>query len=291
MCDLPKISIVTPSYNQAQFLERTIISVLNQNYPNLEYIIIDGGSTDESSRIIRSYEEHLTYWVSEPDAGQSDALNKGFARATGKILAWLNSDDLYLPKALFKAAHTFVKNPNAAVVYGDYILIDANDVCTALRRQPSFDYQIFLHAYGIVPQPASFFNSEAFFNVGGIDSGFDYVMDYDLLLRLAQYGKIVHIREYLAAFRFHSTSKTVAEKHRFSAEHRRALLKNIGRNPSRSALRVLHSYHRIRSYLCKLREGCILSRFGKDDGEYKLKRIYTPKLMVTPKVKTKNWQS
>ena len=122
----PKISIVTPSYNQAEFLERTILSVLNQNYPNLEYIIIDGGSTDSSAEIIKKYERYLTYWVSEPDDGQADAINKGFAKATGDILAWLNSDDLYLPGALLKVKESF-QNAGIAFLYGHSILVDKED--------------------------------------------------------------------------------------------------------------------------------------------------------------------
>ena len=113
----PKIAIVTPSYNQAQFLERTILSVLNQNYPNLEYIIIDGGSTDGSVEIIKKYERYLSYWVSEKENVQADAINKGFQKSTGQILAWLNSDDLYLPNTLVKIMNIFLRNKEITFLY------------------------------------------------------------------------------------------------------------------------------------------------------------------------------
>ncbi len=276
MQNVPKISIVTPSYNQAQFLERTLISVLNQNYPNLEYIVIDGGSTDGSVEIIRKYERYFAYWVSEPDHGQSEALNKGFMKSTGKIIAWLNSDDMYLSGALFKVADMFKEHPGAALVYGDYIKVDAHDRCIALRRKPSFDYRICLYACEIPIQPASFFNSKAFFKVGGIDPSLNYVMDHDLILRLAQYGSFHHIREYLAAFRLHQASKTVAETSRFSGEGRRTLLRNLQRTPLPGELFILRWYHTARLVLRMLNEGCFASRFGKERGEYKLKGTYSP---------------
>ena len=276
MQDMPKISIVTPSYNQAQFLERTIISVLNQNYPNLEYIIIDGGSTDGSVDIIREYEKYLAYWVSEPDEGQSHALNKGFAISTGDILAWLNSDDMYLPGAFFAAADTSRKHPDAALVYGDYIKVDADDRCFALKRQPSFDYHACLHSYIIVIQPASFFSRQAFFEVGGIEPSFNYAMDYDLIIRLAQYGNCIHFSKYLAAFRYHSTSKTVAERSKFPQENRKIRLKYLGRKPLPGELSILHWYHTLRVFLLMLGEGCLASRLGKDSGKYRLNEIYTP---------------
>src|SRR5512134_129792 len=120
----PKISIVTPSFNQGKYLERTIRSVIEQDYPNLEYIIIDGGSTDESVEIIRKYEKHLAYWVSEPDRGQSHAINKGFDRATGEIFGWLNSDDWYVPGALKAVAEAFAANPEAGAVVGAGEMVD-----------------------------------------------------------------------------------------------------------------------------------------------------------------------
>lgn len=281
MQKLPRISIVTPSYNQAQFLERTIISVLNQNYPNLEYIIIDGGSTDGSVEIIRKYEKYLAYWFSEADQGQSDALNKGFDKSTGEILAWLNSDDMYLPNALFNVARSFVKNPDAALIYGDYIKVDADDRCFALRRQPSFDYQVCLHAYTMPIQPASFFNREAFFSVGGLNINLHYTMDYDLILRLARYGRVVHANEYVAALRFHKDCKTLVRqqtrgKVRFpSPEVRRPHLR---RPPLPGEFFVLTRYHAFRIFLRMLKEGCLPSRFGRDRSEYALNQIYTPRL-------------
>ena len=120
----PRISIVTPSFNQGRFLERTILSVLNQNYPNLEYIVMDGGSTDESVEIIKKYENYLAYWISEKDNGQSDAIKKGFQKSTGEILAWLNSDDIYLSGALRGVAGFFRDGKGTEVVYGNRYIID-----------------------------------------------------------------------------------------------------------------------------------------------------------------------
>lgn len=265
----PSISIVTPSYNQAEFLERTILSVLCQNYRNLEYIIIDGGSTDASVEIIKKYEKYLAYWVSESDQGQAEALNKGFLKSTGEILGWINSDDMYLPGAFWKTAEAFKKNEEAAIIYGDYIKVDDNDRCIALRRQPSFDYRICLYAYLTVMQPASFFQRKAFFDVGELDSSFNYALDYDLILRLARRGKVIHIKEYLAAFRLHSSSKSVTNKLRFYEEDRKVRLKHIGRQPLPGELSLLKWYYTALVFFRMLRERCLPSRLGKDADRYK----------------------
>lgn len=206
----PKISIVTPSYNQGQFLEETVQSVLDQGYPNLEYIIIDGGSTDNSVEILRNYTERLAYWVSEPDRGQSHAINKGFQRATGDVLAWLCSDDLYLPDTLHTVGRFFFKHPDVDVVYGDVVEIDEGGGILRAVRTPNFN-RLALLARGIsVPQPTTFFRRRVYKQVGGLDETLNWNMDYEYLLRIAFGGhRIRRIAQPVAKFRLHSASKTV----------------------------------------------------------------------------------
>jgi glycosyltransferase involved in cell wall biosynthesis len=270
----PKISIVTPSYNQGEFLQRTILSVLNQNYPNIEYIIIDGGSTDNSIEIIKKYEKYLSYWVSEPDKGQADAINKGFSQATGDILAWLNSDDMYLPNAFNIAAETFMQNQNASIIYGDYIKVNAEDRCVALRRQPSYDYRTSLFGYLTVMQPASFFSRKLVFDVSMVDISYRYAMDYDLIIKLAQRGEVIHAREYLAAFRLHNQSKSVAEKDCFHNEYITVRTKNMTREPLLGELSLLHSYYKTKIFFRMLFENCLPSRLGLDSSLYKTGNYY-----------------
>ena len=152
----PKISIVTPSYNQVKFLERTILSILNQNYPNLEYIIIDGGSTDGSVEIIKKYEKYLACWVSEKDKGQSDAINKGFKKASGDIIAWQNSDDIYLPGVFEKVALLFSKRKDMDVVFGNIYLIDENDNILRDIRYVPFSLKSFLYEGCNITNQATF---------------------------------------------------------------------------------------------------------------------------------------
>lgn len=274
--NLPKISVVTPSYNQTSFIERTILSVLNQKYPNLEYIIIDGGSTDGSVDIIKRYSQFLSYWVSEPDQGQADAINKGFLRSSGEILAWLNSDDMYLPGALHRAAAAFAREPKASIIYGDYIKVDENDKCIALRRQPSFSYNICFFGYLTVMQPAAFFRRQTVFDVGLLDTSFHCIMDYDLIVKLARRGKVIHIPGYLAAFRLHPESKSVTIRPRFREESRRMRIDSLGYDFHMGLFLRFH-YYKTHALLRMLFEGCLPSRFGIDDGKYKLNEVYTPK--------------
>ena len=202
MAVFPRISIVTPSFNQAATLEETIRSVLLQGYPNLEYIIIDGGSSDASREIIQKYEPWLTYWVSEPDRGQSHAINKGWRKSTGEILAWINSDDLYEKNALFSIADFFNDNKNIGMVYGDCQVIDING--NLLRDTPTraFDFKSLVCNHWFISQPASFFKKEMVHAVGDIDESLHLIMDWDLYLRAALKGfAISYLPKPLAKFR------------------------------------------------------------------------------------------
>lgn len=219
----PHISIITPSYNQGQFIEETIRSVLLQGYPNLEYIIIDGGSTDDSVEIIKKYEPWLAYWVSEADHGQSHAINKGVKRATGEILAWLNSDDIYLPGALFHVANEFLRN-RAEWIVGITLVTDIN--LKALDRfvpqiniggWKAKNYQshgwldfVMTHRSGTaLPQMSSFWSKKAILKAGEIDESFRYAMDHDLYGRLAHAGyRPKLIPQTLSCFRSHRQQKT-----------------------------------------------------------------------------------
>ena len=165
---LPLVSIVTPSYNQAAYLEATLRSVLDQDYPRIEYILVDGGSTDGSREIIERYAGRLAWWVSEPDRGQTDAINKGFAHAHGEVLAWLNSDDTYLPGAVTQAVASLQAHPAAGMVYGDANLIDeAGDVIGKFPARQT-DYRRLRRGYVHIPQQASFFRADLWRQVGPI---------------------------------------------------------------------------------------------------------------------------
>ena len=206
---LPLVSIVTPSYNQARFLEETILSVLNQDYPNLEYIIIDGGSTDGSVDVIRKYEDVLAHWVSEPDEGQSDAINKGWRRARGQILAWLNSDDTYLPGTVRIVVQYLEEHPQVDMVYGYVNMIDENgEVIWTIEPSPNFDLDRFVYSYFYVPQQTVFFRRHVLDKVGMLDTSLHYCMDPDLWARTAMNFTVQGIPRLIANFRTHSTSKT-----------------------------------------------------------------------------------
>ncbi len=207
--DLPLVSIITPSFNQAAFLEATIRSVLEQDYPNLEYIIVDGGSTDGSAEIIRRYADRLAWWVSERDRGQTDAINKGFARARGSILAWLNSDDTYQPGAVREAVAYLLAHPEAGMVYGDGNFIDEHGRVIGQFPSAQTDLQKLRRGYVHVCQQSSFFRADLWRAVGPLDPSFFFAMDYDLWVRLAQRAPLVYLPRTWANFRLHSDAKTI----------------------------------------------------------------------------------
>lgn len=205
----PKISIVTPSYNQGQFIEETIRSVLLQGYPNLEYMIIDGGSTDDSVEIIKRYERWITYWTSKPDRGQSHAINKGFVRSTGQIIAWLNSDDVYAPKAFEKVAVFLGSHSNVDMVYGICKQIDELGDGIGCCPRESYDIRKLLCFEFVISQPAVFLRKYVAESVGYLDEGLHVAMDTDLWIRIALAGfKIEYFPELLSFVRMYRDTKT-----------------------------------------------------------------------------------
>lgn len=206
----PLVSIITPSFNQGKFLEETIHSVLNQNYENIEYIIVDGGSSDNTVEIIKKYQSRLALWVSEPDKGQTDAINKGFNRASGEILAWLNSDDVYSPGAVSDAVNYLIDHPQIGMVYGDLDFIDENGKVIGKFNAAQTDLPRLRRGYVHIPQPSAFFRAEHWKKVGPLDPSFFFAMDYDLWTRLATVSEIKYLPGTTwAKFRLHSDGKTI----------------------------------------------------------------------------------
>jgi glycosyltransferase involved in cell wall biosynthesis len=204
----PLVSIITPSYNQASFIRETIESVLSQDYPNVEYIIVDGGSSDGSVEIIQQYSRNLAWWVSEPDQGQTDAINKGFAHASGEILAWLNSDDTYQPSAITQAVEILQAHPEVSLVYGDANFI--NEQSEIIGRFPSrqTDLRRLFQGFVHIPQQTMFFPAHFWLRVGPLDPEIKFAMDYDLCVRLAKLAPLLYVPRLWANFRLHGQGKT-----------------------------------------------------------------------------------
>lgn len=208
----PKISVVTPSFNQGQFIEEAIRSVLLQGYPNLEYIIMDGGSTDNTVGIIKKYEPGLTHWISEQDRGQSQAINKGILQATGDILFWLNSDDICLPGAFLLAAQAFQPDPDLKLVIGQARIIDdQGKIIGEVRSQFSSWEELVTNPRNSVRQISTFFSRSVFDELGLVDESLHISMDTELLVRFTQFHKPLILNDYLAAYRIHPGAKTYSQ--------------------------------------------------------------------------------
>lgn len=215
----PKITIVTPSLNQGRFIDATIRSVLSQEYPNLEYIVMDGGSTDNTLDVLHFYSNRVK-WFSEKDSGQANAINKGLCLATGEILAYLNADDVYLPGTLKRIAKKFVDNPDAMWITGKCRIVDVKDqeirkLITVYKNSwLRLHNRLLLLITDYISQPSTFWRMEAFKSIGSLDEKLHYAMDYEYWLRLNSKFPLVYIPEYLAAFRVHSQSKNTNAGHK-----------------------------------------------------------------------------
>lgn len=225
----PLVTVVTPSLNQGRFIAETIESVLGQDYPAIEYLVMDGGSTDDTVRVLRSYGARLT-WVSEPDGGQAAAINKGWRRSKGSILAYLNSDDTYLPGAVRHAVAALEASPGAGAVYGEGYHVDEHG--RVIERYPTEPFSLErLTETCFICQPTVFLWRQTVERVGYLDEALQYCMDYDLWIRAARVASFTRVEEYLATSRLHADTKTLSQRVRAHVEILRTVQRHFGRVP------------------------------------------------------------
>jgi glycosyltransferase involved in cell wall biosynthesis len=223
----PLVTVVTPSFNQARFIEETIRSVAEQDYPRIEHVVVDGGSTDGTIALLERHSG--VRWVSEPDRGQSHAVNKGIGLAQGDVIGWLNADDAYLPGAVASAVAALQAQPEAGFVYGNYVDVDQDGSELHQNRTTAFDLRVQINSRNLVPQPAAFMRRAALERVGFLDEHYDFAMDFDLWIRLGRVFPAAYADEYWAAFRYHEASKSVAHIDRFWKEQRQISRKYGGK--------------------------------------------------------------
>jgi glycosyltransferase involved in cell wall biosynthesis len=243
----PLVSIVTPSYNQAKYLEETIQSVINQEYPHIEYLVVDGGSTDGSIDILQKYDERISWWVSEADNGQTDAINKGFTRSKGKILAWLNSDDTYQANAVSEAVSYFQSHSKVGLVYGDANYINSSGKIIGKFNAQQTSYNRLRRGGVYIPQQAAFWRANLWQQVSPLDPSFYFAMDYDLWVRLSRITEIRYHPKYWANFRLHDDAKTISADDRCWPE----MLK-VHRRDGGSWFSIIYARYYVRRILAPL---------------------------------------
>lgn len=245
----PKISIITPSFNQVEFLERTLLSVLEQDYPNIEYIVIDGGSNDGSIDLIKKYEHRLAYWVSEKDRGQAHAINKGIVRATGDWIAWQNSDDTYYSGAFSQLVEAAQANRNAKLIIGNMRLIDTNDRVKHEMKYIKPSYESLRSEGMVLTNQAAFWKRNLHQEIGFLSESLDCGFDYEWFLRLLAHTDLSHhVNAPWGALRLHENTKTSNRQDVFDREYRHIL---AGREPSALDKR----YHQLRRMCLMLGQG------------------------------------
>jgi len=263
LTDTPKISIVTPSLNQGEFIERTLMSVLDQSYPHLEFYVQDGGSDDGTTDVLKRYGDRLTGWESCPDNGQAQAINAGFTKTSGEIMAWLNTDDILLPGTLAYVAQYFCCHPEVDIVYGHRILINECDQQIGRWMMPAHDDQILSWA-DYIPQETLFWRRRIWEKIGGqVDESFKFAMDWDLLVRFRDAGaRFARLPRFIGGFRIHPHQKSTAAISEFGLqEMRRIRQRTLGRIPSRSEINRAVFPYLLKHVVTDIRWR-ILSKFG-----------------------------
>jgi glycosyltransferase involved in cell wall biosynthesis len=260
MPKLPKISIIIPTFQQGRFIARTLESIVSQGYGDLEIIVMDGGSTDETAEIIARYREHIAIYISGKDDGQSDAIRRGFEQATGEVITWLNSDDTYTPGTLDAVGQFFLTHPGCRFVYGDRDMIDESDRVIARRRQPDFNMGVMLYCHMTVPQMSAFWRRDLYEEAGGMDPAFRFCMDYDLFVRMARISPPVRLPVVLANFRLHGESKTSNLEDVRRAEDALIHARYCRFKPGTAAFAFARSYFYIVLVLIMARNGGLMER-------------------------------
>lgn len=255
-----KITIITPSYKQGKYIEQTILSILNQQYPDLEYMIFDGGSKDETVEIIKRYEHQLAYWESENDKGQSHAINKGFARATGDIITWINSDDQLTPNTLAKVATYFEENPNIAFLHGKTVLFQEGRGEEKVKGAEDKDLNDKYLAGLPFPQPSAFFRKSMIDELGSLSEKYHYGMDYDLFLRIFLNYDCLKVEDVFSKYLLHQSSKTVSQSAVFAKDYAMIFSK------------LLRSFSFTSTLIMQMKD---LGIYDEGNDSYKISKIFT----------------